>query len=174
MILPKKSATFWDHALAAAFDAARLHLEGIQLIRLLQKANCRARASQKLVIDTRPDGRHGPVRGSFNIVARLDQNRIDPFETGTFLQGPQTDFLKLRGRPDLASYSFSGHCVSSAVVLNTSARTKVRPENPATRVGPAHEFRLWPGLFRGLGKDTPRRVTSIQLGGERDNGASVP
>jgi hypothetical protein len=134
-IQSEEPATFLRTCSRSALDAARLRLDRTQLICLLQKADCLPCASQKLVIDTRPDRRHGPVRGSFNIVnivARLDQNRIDPFEPGAFLQGPQTDFLKFRGRPDLAPYSFSGHCVSlSLPIRGFESRAKVKSGNPA-------------------------------------------
>ena len=126
---------------AAAFGA-RLRLNRIQLIGLLQKADRLPRASQKLIIDTRPDRRHGPIWNAFNIVARLNQNRIDPFEPGAFPQSPQTDFLKLRGRLDLAPYSFSGHCVTSSVE-NTEATREAGRKNQAASMNPVRGLRHW-------------------------------
>jgi hypothetical protein len=119
-----------DHGLAAAFVAEALLVGRDQPVSLLQKSDRLAGCAQRVIIYARPHCRQSPVSETFGIVARLDQNLIDLFEPGALLQGPQTDLLELRGRPDLASNSFTGHCVSSiGVFLNSYARAKSSFEN---------------------------------------------
>jgi hypothetical protein len=65
-------SVYSDCVLSPAFDVAYMRLGGVQLIGLLQTANGLARSSQILIVDTGPHRRNRPVRGSFNVVARLD------------------------------------------------------------------------------------------------------
>jgi len=177
---------------AAAFGA-RLRLNRIQLIGLLQKADRLPRASQKLIIDTRPDRRHGPIWNAFNIVARLNQNRIDPFEPGAF-QRPLRHLIgrkygsHARSRPKKSSRldepgawtSALAHAVNKidgfleCRIHQLSCLCVALSLGRLLSIADSGGAELTFGDLLALCSGTHRRFAIIPPTGERDNGASVP